>query len=190
MRLNPGESVRYVRTEYQADVPNDRARAWEFIDGSWGYDVERYTELLMRAVESVFVPFGVSASMLRSWPVKELPAEHLRARLEARPPRAYLGPLFELALAASRLGQSFARTGYARFTIARPNMRITYNLSIPLHPVTAADIDPSGETFGIPQVSTRVSGASAPTQPSPRSAGDRFALCHQSRPSPDVCHPD
>jgi hypothetical protein len=61
--LNPGESVRYVITEYQADVPSDRARAWEFIDGSWGYDVARYTELLMRAVETVFVPFGVSASI-------------------------------------------------------------------------------------------------------------------------------
>jgi DNA polymerase-2 len=96
--LNPGESVRYVITENKAVVPSDRARAWEFIDGSWGYDVARYTELLMRAVESVLVPFGVSASMLRSWLVKELPAEHLRARLEARPPRVYLGPLFELAL--------------------------------------------------------------------------------------------
>ena len=77
--LNPGESVRYVITEYQAEVPSDRARAWEFIDGSWGYDVARYTELLMRAVETVFTPFGVSASMLRSWLVKELPAEHLGA---------------------------------------------------------------------------------------------------------------
>lgn len=94
--LNPGESVRYVITEYQADVPSDRARAWEFIDGSWGYDVARYTELLMRAVESVLVPFGLTASMLRSWLVKELPAENLHSRLEARPARAYLGPLFEL----------------------------------------------------------------------------------------------
>jgi DNA polymerase II len=98
--LNPGESVRYVITEYQADVPSDRARAWEFVDGSWGYDVARYTELLMRAVESVLVPFGVTASMLRSWLMKELPAEHLRARLEAQPRRKYLGPLFDLALPA------------------------------------------------------------------------------------------
>ncbi len=98
--LNPGESVRYVITEYQADVPSDRARAWEFMDGSWGYDLERYTELLMRAVETVFTPFGVNASMLRSWLVKELPAEHLRARLEARPPRVYLGPLFESVVPA------------------------------------------------------------------------------------------
>ena len=107
--LNLGESVRYVITEYQADVPSDRARAWEFIDGSWGYDVARYTELLMRAVESVLVPFGLSASMLRSWLVKELPAEHLRARLEARPARAYLGPLSELALPAGSVNRSAAR---------------------------------------------------------------------------------
>jgi DNA polymerase elongation subunit (family B) len=108
--LNPGESVRYVITEYQADVPSDRARAWEFIDGSWGYDVARYTELLMRAVESVFTPFGVSASMLRSWLVKELPAEHLRARLEANKRRAYLGPLFELALPSGTVRSSSSQT--------------------------------------------------------------------------------
>jgi DNA polymerase II len=108
--LNPGESVRYVITEYQADVPSDRARAWEFIDGSWGYDVARYTELLMRAVESVLVPFGVSASMLRSWLVKELPAEHLHARLEARPPRRYLGPLFEPAVTPGSVRRSQPQT--------------------------------------------------------------------------------
>jgi hypothetical protein len=95
--LNPGESVRYVITEYQADVPSDRARAWEFIDGSWGYDVARYTELLMRAVESVLVPFGVTASMLRGWLEKELPAEHLRARLEAHPQCPYFEPLLEFS---------------------------------------------------------------------------------------------
>ncbi len=62
----------------------------------------------MRAVESVLVPFGVSASMLRSWLVKELPAEHLRARLEAQPPRRYLGPLFELPLTA-RPARNYSR---------------------------------------------------------------------------------
>lgn len=81
--------------KYRADRPSGRARAWEFIDGSWGYDVARYTELLMRAVESVFTPFGITASMLRSWLVKELPAENLHSRLEARPARTYLVPLFE-----------------------------------------------------------------------------------------------
>lgn len=109
--LNPGESVRYVITEYQAEVPSDRARAWEFIDGSWGYDVARYTELLMRAVESVLVPFGLSASMLRSWLVKELPAENLHARLEAKPARRYLGPLFELAIPKGQAGHSVLRAG-------------------------------------------------------------------------------
>ncbi|MGE5138373.1 MAG: DNA polymerase domain-containing protein [Rudaea sp.] len=111
--LNPGESIRYVITENQAEVPADRARAWEFIDGSWGYDVERYTELLLRATESVLQPFGISASMLRSWLVKELPAEHLRARLEAGPARPYLGPLFEWRPACKQsLAQRCATTGH------------------------------------------------------------------------------
>lgn len=103
--LSPGESIHYVITEYKAEAASDRARAWEFIDGSWGYDAERYVELLMRSVETVLEPFGLSGSMLRNWLVKELPAEHLRARLEAKKARAYLGPLFEykrsLVLAAA-----------------------------------------------------------------------------------------
>jgi DNA polymerase II len=97
VRLSPGESIRYIITEYRAEAAVDRARAWEFIDGSWAYDAERYTELLMRAVETVFTPFGISAQMLRSWLEKELPAEHLRARLEAKRPKPYLGPLFTWA---------------------------------------------------------------------------------------------
>ncbi len=107
--LNPSKLARHGVTKYQADVPSDRARAWEFIDGSWAYDVERYTELLMRAVETVFTPFGVNASMLRSWLVKELPPENLRARLEAKP-RAYLGPLFDLAIPVVTASHSLSQT--------------------------------------------------------------------------------
>ena len=31
-----GETIRYVITDYKANVPSDRARATEFLDGSWG----------------------------------------------------------------------------------------------------------------------------------------------------------
>ncbi len=95
MTLNPGESIRYVITENTAAVPSDRARAWEFLDGSWAYDVGRYTELFLRAVETVLQPFGINENILRNWLAQELPAEHMRSRLEAPRGRPYLGPLFE-----------------------------------------------------------------------------------------------
>jgi hypothetical protein len=50
---------------------------------------------LLRAVESVLTPAGVSAEMLHQWVAKELPAPHVHARLAAKTARAYWGPLFE-----------------------------------------------------------------------------------------------
>jgi hypothetical protein len=40
----------------------------------------------------------MNGKMLSSWLAKELPAQHLRARLERRNVHEYLGPLFEFAL--------------------------------------------------------------------------------------------
>lgn len=95
VELHPGECLQYVITDYEADLGYDRARAWELTNGSTFYDAERYTELLLRAVETVFAPFKVNGAMLRSWVARELPAEPLRARVEAKQSYVYLGPLFE-----------------------------------------------------------------------------------------------
>ncbi len=92
--LAPGEAVRYIITDYKAAAPSDRARSSEFVDGSWGCDVDRYTELSLRAVETVLAPLGVNGKMLQDWVTKELPAGHIRARLQAKHTREYLGPLF------------------------------------------------------------------------------------------------
>jgi DNA polymerase-2 len=91
--LQPGESVHYIITDYAAKVSSDRARAFEFLDGTWGYDVKRYTELLMRAVESITLPLGMNAPALRDWLAKALPTENVRPRLETSKTRMYLGPL-------------------------------------------------------------------------------------------------
>ena len=95
VKLNAGESIRYLITDYTAAVPSDRARATEFWDGSWGYDVERYTEMLLRAVETILLPLGVHAKMLQGWLAQELPVQPLRARMEDKRAHEYLGPLFE-----------------------------------------------------------------------------------------------
>lgn len=54
VRLMPGQTISYVITEMKARVPSDRARALGFIDGAWGYDVEKYEALLCEALEVLF----------------------------------------------------------------------------------------------------------------------------------------
>ena len=98
VKLEPGESISFVITDYKAAVSSDRARSSEFIDGSWGYDAKRYTELLLRAVETILLPLGVNAKMLQDWLTKELPVESMPVRVRARDKRPYLGPLFEFGL--------------------------------------------------------------------------------------------
>ncbi|MFQ5597695.1 MAG: DNA polymerase domain-containing protein [Nitrospiria bacterium] len=57
VRLVPGQSIAYVITDMKAKAPSDRARAIGFIDGGWGYDVEKYESLLREAME-VLMPKG------------------------------------------------------------------------------------------------------------------------------------
>lgn len=102
--LHPGESIRYVIMDYSARCATDRAHAWELCDGATGYDVERYTELLLRAAETIVAPFGMNAAMLRNWVTRALPLEPIRKRIAAQPARAYWGPLFEYAALAPRTG--------------------------------------------------------------------------------------
>jgi DNA polymerase-2 len=58
VRLMPGQTISYVITEMKARVPADRARALGFIDGAWGYDVEKYESLLREALD-VLIPVEV-----------------------------------------------------------------------------------------------------------------------------------
>ncbi len=64
VRLMPGQTISYVITEMKARVPADRARALGFIDGAWGYDVEKYEALLSEALE-VLCPVGMSTHSVR-----------------------------------------------------------------------------------------------------------------------------
>jgi len=95
VELSAGQHIRYVITEHKARVPNDRARALEHLEGSLGYDAERYGELLLRAVEALLAPVGVRADTLRQWIAKELPAPRIRSLLTERTTQPDWGPLFE-----------------------------------------------------------------------------------------------
>jgi DNA polymerase elongation subunit (family B) len=54
VHLSPGQSIAYVITDQKARVKSDRARALGFIDGTWGYDLDKYEDLLDQATR-VFV---------------------------------------------------------------------------------------------------------------------------------------
>lgn len=96
VELHPSESLQYVITDYEADLGYDRARAWDLTGGSTGYDVERYTELLLRAVETVLAPFGISAEMLRDHLTRALPMPLMQKQIAAKA-KVYWGPLFTLS---------------------------------------------------------------------------------------------
>ncbi len=62
MKPSPGERLRFLL------VPGPEiARAWELIDGQIPYDREAYTELLLRAVETLLMPVGVDRATLETW---------------------------------------------------------------------------------------------------------------------------
>lgn len=95
VELGAGHSIRYVIVEHKAKAHADRARALEHLDGSLGYDAERYGELLLRAVEALLAPVGIRADALEQWIAKELPAPRVRALLTEKAIRPFWGPLFE-----------------------------------------------------------------------------------------------
>jgi DNA polymerase-2 len=77
--LHPGEAIEYIITDAAARVPEDRAVAYARLPGDWHYDVDRYTEMLRRATETLLAPFRITRATAAAAP-----------RLPARPPRARL----------------------------------------------------------------------------------------------------
>ncbi len=67
VRIHPGERVPYVIRDARSKVKEDRVRAAPLIGPEDGYDEEKYTELLLKAAEEVFIPFGYDISLLRRW---------------------------------------------------------------------------------------------------------------------------
>ena len=62
VELHPGERLNFLL------VPGpEKAVAWEMIETATPYDREAYTELLIRAVDSVLAPLGVDRITLETW---------------------------------------------------------------------------------------------------------------------------
>ena len=56
----PGQTVEYVITDAEADVPNDRVRAYALWEGWFGYDRKKYAAMLREAFEPFEHPCRVT----------------------------------------------------------------------------------------------------------------------------------
>ncbi len=84
-------------------------RAFAHYRGREPYDVEKYTELLLRAVETVLTPLGVTHSQIDQW-VKERTGEVERiAIVLPNKTKTYWGPLFEFAERDRSKDQAFVQ---------------------------------------------------------------------------------
>ena len=68
MKLRPGETLQYILTNSEAELPDDRVRAWTLWEGWCGYDVKKYQEALREAFEA-FEHFVALRSALLARPV-------------------------------------------------------------------------------------------------------------------------
>ncbi len=64
--LSPGEEIQLVIVDSRANDHVSKAKAYALYDGSLGYDVEKYTELLLKAAESVLFFFGYDYARLKA----------------------------------------------------------------------------------------------------------------------------
>ena len=66
VRLSPGEEIQLVIVDSKANDKVSKAKAYALYDGSLGYDVEKYTELLLKAAESVLFFLGYDYARLKA----------------------------------------------------------------------------------------------------------------------------
>jgi DNA polymerase-2 len=97
VELSPGESIQYIITEEHAGAKGDRARPFVHYLGREPYDVEKYTEMLLKATETVLTPLGIGYPQIEKW-IKEGIGEVECAQLYLPKKQVeYWGPLFEFA---------------------------------------------------------------------------------------------
>lgn len=54
-----GQMVAYIITDAQSKDPTSRVRAFPFVDADWSPDLDKYVELMQRAIEAIAHPFGL-----------------------------------------------------------------------------------------------------------------------------------
>jgi DNA polymerase elongation subunit (family B) len=62
--IQPGQSIRYVITDSASKSYMKRVKIAELVDEGTGYDRSKYNEFLLRAAESILLPFGYTKERL------------------------------------------------------------------------------------------------------------------------------
>ena len=85
VKLRPGETLQYIITDAEAELPEDRVRAWTLWEGWHGYDVKKYQEALQEAFEA-FEHFVRSAGVSPPAPAGRASLRSAQGRLCPRTP--------------------------------------------------------------------------------------------------------
>ncbi len=62
--IEPGQSIRYIITDYASKSYMKRVKIAELVDEHTQYDRDKYYEFLLRAAESILLPFGYTKNVL------------------------------------------------------------------------------------------------------------------------------
>jgi DNA polymerase-2 len=78
--LAPGESVEYIIVDATGKRNPEKAKAVALYSLDDGYDIEKYTDMALKATETLLFPFGYDAEKLRSlWCPAPVRPQHRRA---------------------------------------------------------------------------------------------------------------
>ncbi len=64
IEIQPGQCVSYIITDHRSKSHQKRVIIPELADGNTGYDSAKYCEYLLRAAESILLPFGYTEERL------------------------------------------------------------------------------------------------------------------------------
>jgi len=67
MEVQPGEIIEYVILDQTGKRHPQKARSLLLYQPEDGYDVEKYTEFLLKAAETLFSPFGYDYTALQTF---------------------------------------------------------------------------------------------------------------------------
>jgi DNA polymerase elongation subunit (family B) len=84
VHLAPGETVEYIIIDASGKRNPEKAKAVALYSLDDGYDIQKYTELALKAVETLLFPFGYDVERLKElWCPAPRRANHVRARTRA-----------------------------------------------------------------------------------------------------------
>ncbi len=67
IKLAPGEAIEYILVDATGKKKPQKAIPLSLYSFEEGYDIEKYTEMALKAVETLLLPFGLDVERLRGW---------------------------------------------------------------------------------------------------------------------------